>query len=254
MKILVIQGHPDTESFTHANALNYVEAAKKAGHDVAMIDLASEDFDPVLAYGYRKHMDDESKPNKYQQMIQEADELAIFYPIWWAAEPAILKGFFDRVFTPGFAYKYVSVTKINQLLKGKTAKLFITSRAPAGFTKSFFGSNIYRMKNLVLGFVGIKVKKVLVHGDMITKKDMLEKRQAFMDRCAKEVWFANQATLLTIKVRPEPNSQQNKRTIVVWKRGSFFFGILIVNNQINYMLIRSGVRSTWLIKKNKNLS
>ncbi|MBS9338166.1 NAD(P)H-dependent oxidoreductase [Fructobacillus sp. M2-14] len=187
MKILVIQGHPDSKSFTHANAMNYVEAAKSAGHEVSLIDLASEDFDPVLAYGYRQHMADETLPNRYQKMIQEADELAVFYPVWWAGEPAILKGFFDRTFMPGFAFKYESPTKIKKLLKGKTAKLFITSHGPAWFTKSCFGTSIYRMKHLVLGFVGIKVKKVLVMGDMNNQKDTLARREAFMKKCEEQV-------------------------------------------------------------------
>ncbi|MBS9335989.1 NAD(P)H-dependent oxidoreductase [Fructobacillus papyrifericola] len=187
MKLLVIQGHPDAQSFTHANAENYIEAAKAAGHEVQVIDLAKEDFDPILAYGYRQHMEDESQPKHYQELIKEADELAIFYPVWWAAEPAILKGFFDRTFTPGFAYHYESPTKIQHLLKGKTAKLFVTSRGPAWYTKSIFGSAVYRMKSLVLGFAGIKVKKTLVLGNMNTKKDVLENRQAFIEDCAKEV-------------------------------------------------------------------
>ncbi|MCK8617034.1 NAD(P)H-dependent oxidoreductase [Fructobacillus sp. M158] len=187
MNLLIIQGHPDVESFTHANAENYRKQALTAGHQVTMIDLAKDDFDPVLAYGYRQHMADETMPKRYQQMIQEADQLALFYPVWWAAEPAILKGFFDRTFTPGFAYHYESPTKIQHLLKGKTAKLFVTSRGPAWYTKSVFGTAIYRMKTQVLGFSGIKVKKVLVLGNMATKKDTLAKRQAFIETCAKEV-------------------------------------------------------------------
>ncbi|MBS9337505.1 NAD(P)H-dependent oxidoreductase [Fructobacillus parabroussonetiae] len=187
MNLLIIQGHPDAESFTHANAENYRKQALAAGLQVTMIDLAKDDFDPILAYGYRQRMADETMPKRYQKMIQEADQLAIFYPIWWAAEPAILKGFFDLTFTPGFAYHYQSATKIDQLLKGKFAKLFVTSRAPAWYTKSAFSAAIYRMKTLVLGFSGIKVKKVLILGNMTTKKDTLAKRQAFIKACAKEV-------------------------------------------------------------------
>ncbi|MGQ2226218.1 NAD(P)H-dependent oxidoreductase [Fructobacillus fructosus] len=53
MKLLIIQGHPDSQSFNHANAVNYYEKAQAAGHEVKMIDLAEEDFNPNLEYGFR---------------------------------------------------------------------------------------------------------------------------------------------------------------------------------------------------------
>ncbi|MDD9138838.1 NAD(P)H-dependent oxidoreductase [Fructobacillus sp. CRL 2054] len=187
MKLLVIQGHPDSESFTHVNAMNYIESAKAAGHEVTVIDLSDTDFNPNLAFGYRQHMADESVSNRFQKLIKESDHLAFFFPVWWGAEPALLKGFLDRTLTPGFAYHYQSPTKIDQLLKGKTADLFITSRGPAWFTKSLFGSVVYRWKRLVLGFTGIKVKKVLVMGNMNTKKSSERKRKDFINRCADTV-------------------------------------------------------------------
>lgn len=187
MNLLIIQGHPDRESFTHANAMNAMREAEKAGHQVKMIDLAVDDFDPILRFGYRQHMDDESAPHHFQELIQEADHLAFFFPVWWGAEPAVLKGFLDRTLTPGFAYHYESPTKIQHLLKGKTASLFITSRGPAWFTKSPYGAVVSRWKRLVLGFSGIKVKKTLVMGDMNTKKNTEKKRQAFMALSAKEL-------------------------------------------------------------------
>ena len=96
MKILVIQGSPDAASYSHELSLAYAEEARAAGNDVHMIDLATEDFDPNLRYGYRKHMEDESAPERYQELIAWADHLVFSFPIWWSAEPAILKGFIDR--------------------------------------------------------------------------------------------------------------------------------------------------------------
>ena len=69
MKILVIQGSPDAESYSHQLASAYADEARVAGHDVRMIDLATEDFDPVLRYGYRQHMEDENAPMRYQEDI-----------------------------------------------------------------------------------------------------------------------------------------------------------------------------------------
>ena len=99
MKILVIQGSPDAASYSQELASAYAEEASRAGHDVRTIDLATEDFDPNLRYGYRQHMEDESAPQRYQELIAWADHLVFSFPIWWSAEPAILKGFIDRTFT-----------------------------------------------------------------------------------------------------------------------------------------------------------
>lgn len=106
MRILVIQGHPDADSFSHGNALNYVNHAKSLGHEVELIDLSNTTFDPVLRYGYRQHMEDETFPKHVQELVKNADHITFFFPIWWSAEPSVLKGLFDRVFTPKFAYIY----------------------------------------------------------------------------------------------------------------------------------------------------
>ena len=104
-------GSPDAGSYSHELATTYADEARSAGHDVRMIDLATEDFDPVLRYGYRQHMEDESGPKRYQEDIAWADHLVFSFPIWWSAEPAILKGFLDRTLTPGFGYPVVSTVR-----------------------------------------------------------------------------------------------------------------------------------------------
>ena len=62
MKILVIQGSPDAGSYSHELATAYADEARSAEHDVRMIDLATEDFDPVLRYGYRPRLEHECAP------------------------------------------------------------------------------------------------------------------------------------------------------------------------------------------------
>ncbi|UQS86211.1 NAD(P)H-dependent oxidoreductase (plasmid) [Nicoliella spurrieriana] len=182
MKILIIQGSPDAGSLSHANAENYYQRAKKLGLDVQMVDLAKDQFDPVLRYGYRKHMEDEAYPNQMQTLIQTADHLAFFFPVWWSAEPAVLKGWFDRVFTPGFAYHYDNGKTI-KLLKGKTASLFITSHAPT-FFYGLYGGVISRWKHMLLGFCGVKLTHKLILGNMDKTSDTDVKRKQFIKKCA----------------------------------------------------------------------
>ena len=180
MKILVIQGSPDAGSYSHELATAYADEARSAGHDVRMIDLATEDFDPVLRYGYRQHMEDESAPKRYQEDVAWADHLVFSFPIWWSAEPAILKGFLDRTLTPRFAYRYVN-GKAQGLLAGKTAALIVTSRVPS-FVYRIFGGPITRWKRMVLSFVGTRLTKTLMLGRVEHKQDTPAYRAAFLEK------------------------------------------------------------------------
>ncbi|XIF20250.1 MAG: Hypothetical protein AJITA_00984 [Acetilactobacillus jinshanensis] len=103
MKTLIIQGSP------HKN--------------VTLVDLSKDKFEPVLRYGYRKHMKNESYPNKMQKLVKWANHLIFFFPIWWRAEPSILKGWIERVLTPGFAYHLKGFFP-TKLLKGERLKCF----------------------------------------------------------------------------------------------------------------------------------
>ena len=180
MKILVIQGSPDPASYSRELASAYAEEASNAGHEVHTIDLATEDFDPNLRYGYRKHMEDESAPDRYQKEIAWADHLVFSFPIWWSAEPAILKGFIDRTFTPRFAYRFAD-GKSEPLLTGKTAALILTCRAPAFFYR-MYGGPITRWKRMVLGFVGIRMTDALILGKIDYPQDTPAYRAEFVEK------------------------------------------------------------------------
>ncbi|WP_374940007.1 NAD(P)H-dependent oxidoreductase [Lactococcus raffinolactis] len=69
MKILVIQGSPNSDSFSHSNAIHYQKQALAQGHEVQLVDLSKDDFDPILRHGYRKHMEDETYPNLMQEKL-----------------------------------------------------------------------------------------------------------------------------------------------------------------------------------------
>ena len=180
MKILVIQGSPDSGSYSHELATAYADEARNAGHDVRVIDLAHEQFDPVLRYGYRRHMEDETAPQRYQEDMAWADHIVFSFPIWWWAEPAVLKGFLDRTLTPKFAYRYVD-GKPQPLLVGKTAALIVTSRAPS-FVCRIFGGPISRWKHMVLEFVGIRLTKTLMLGRIEHDEDTPAYRAAFVEK------------------------------------------------------------------------
>ena len=104
MKILVINGHPDKESYCQAIFQTIVETIDSNRHELKVINLNEEDFDPVLRYGYRKRMEEDPFILRSQEWIQWADHLIFVYPIWWSSMPSLMKGWIDRVFTPGIAY------------------------------------------------------------------------------------------------------------------------------------------------------
>ena len=104
MNILVINGHPDKESYCQAIFQTIVENIDSKRHELEMINLNEEEFDPVLRYGYRQRMEDDPFILRSQELIQWADHFIFVYPIWWSGMPSLLKGWIDRVFTPGIAY------------------------------------------------------------------------------------------------------------------------------------------------------
>jgi len=161
-KILVILGHPDTDSFCGALARAYVEGAKASGVEVRELNLGELEFDPVLWKGYHTIQELEPDLVQAQQLIKWSDHMVFVYPNWWGAMPALMKGFFDRAFLPGFAYQYRSNSSFwDKLLSGRTAHLIVTMDTPPWYYRWIWhrpGHN--EMKRTILGFCGIKVRVI----------------------------------------------------------------------------------------------
>jgi NAD(P)H dehydrogenase (quinone) len=161
-KILIINGHPDEKSFCNSLTQSYKKGADSAGADCKLVNLYDLKFNPILNHGYRLITKLEPDLLEIQQDILNADHLVLVYPNWWGTYPALLKGFIDRVFLPGFAFKYLEKSPLPaKLLKGKTARLIVTMDTPAWY---YFlvnrrpGHN--SMKIGILGFSGIKPVKI----------------------------------------------------------------------------------------------
>ena len=171
MKILVIVGHPDTQSFCTSLAKIYLKGAKRSGARTRLLRLSELTFDPILHKGYKQVQKLEKDLLIAQKDILWADHLVFVYPVWWYSFPAILKGFIDRVILPGFAFKYTGPLRWNKYLKGKTAHLIMTTGGPAWYYKILGNPSKAAMKK-TLGFCGVKTKKVTVIGNaaQINKK------------------------------------------------------------------------------------
>lgn len=161
-KILIINGHPNKDSFCNALAESYLQGAKSTDNPVGVINLAELDFSLNLKYGYKKRTDLEPDLLDAWEKIKVADHLVFVYPNWWGTYPALLKGFIDRLFLPGFAFE-TTQEKLGwkKLLKGKTAHIMVTMDSPGFFYKLFLRSPGHNsMKKSILSFVGIKTKRI----------------------------------------------------------------------------------------------
>lgn len=111
MKILVLHAHPVETSYNAALHRAIVDRLAARGHDVDDCDLYAEDFDPRLTREERLAYHDIG-PNlaavaSYVDRVRAADALVLSFPVWNFGYPAILKGFFDRVFVPGVSFQMV---------------------------------------------------------------------------------------------------------------------------------------------------
>lgn len=168
-KILIILGHPDTDSLCSFLADRYREGAEESGAEVQQINLGALDFDPVLHEGYKKIQELEPDLLRAQELITWADHLVFAYPMWWGSMPAVMKGFIDRVFVPGFGFKFPSGTSYlpEQLLTGKSARLMITLDGPPLAIRLLFGNPaIQSMKGMTLEFCGVKPVRVSQFGSV----------------------------------------------------------------------------------------
>jgi len=129
--------------------------------DFAIIDLYRDKFNPVLSeeeeaqYGKKTNSD-----VAYQQtLLKNADAWIFIYPVWWSTPPAILKGYFDRVLAPGFAFKF-DEKGAAPLLEGKRALSIRTYSSSATHEQEMGGVSQNFMENSVLEFCGIKANSI----------------------------------------------------------------------------------------------
>jgi NAD(P)H dehydrogenase (quinone) len=158
MKVLVIYAHPSSKSFNHALLESFTEGLKKAKHEFEVLDLYKERFNPVVSEAeIEAHSKTGVHPDivVYQQKIKAADCLAFVFPTYWFRGPAMLEGFIDRVFTAGFAFKYVK-SMPKGLLPDKKAVVIQTYGGPGFYYQLLMHRIPWRRFKSVLTFCGIK--------------------------------------------------------------------------------------------------
>ncbi|WP_245630372.1 NAD(P)H-dependent oxidoreductase [Amphibacillus sediminis] len=134
IKALIVFSHPREGSFSHALLDRVTAALETKGYQVNVRDLYKMKFNPILEAGDMIHIEDgafvrdhatfPAEVIKEQQLMLESNLYLYIFPIWWNGMPAIMKGYFDRVFQHGFAYSFDN-DQAFQRFQGKRA-LFLT--------------------------------------------------------------------------------------------------------------------------------
>ena len=123
---LIIVSHPTPGSFNHEIAKTIQSSLKNSIHSTYVLDLYQDNFTIPAT---------EDKIREYQALIKSATRIYFVSPVWWFRCTPLLEHFFDTVFTPGFAYKFIPITKIygypKPLLKDKRVRTYLTHGAPA---------------------------------------------------------------------------------------------------------------------------
>lgn len=108
MRVLVVYCHPVPESFCAALRDTALQALKAASHEVRLLDLYAENFDPVMTAserrGYNLAAPSDPVLQRHGALIHWANAIVFVYPTWWYGLPAMLKGWLDRVWAKDVAF------------------------------------------------------------------------------------------------------------------------------------------------------
>ncbi|MBI3896713.1 MAG: NAD(P)H-dependent oxidoreductase [Gammaproteobacteria bacterium] len=159
-KILVILGQPQRKSYGGALAQAYIEGAQTAGAEVQTLFLGELAFHPAPSTNGPAELEPDLQ--RAQAAIRWAEHLVFVYPIWWGTIPALLKGFIERTFAPGFAVNFHQDSpRWDKLLCGRSARLIVTMNTPPWIYRWLFGRPGHvTMKRTILKFCGIQPVKI----------------------------------------------------------------------------------------------
>ena len=195
MRGLIVLAHPNEGSFNHAVANRVMERLRADGHEIDFHDLYREQFNPMVrAEDMAREMPGDV--TTYSDQLVAADVLVFIHPSWWGQPPAILKGWVDRVFRAGSAYRFVDqgggVGAPEGLLKADRAIVLNTANSNP---TQWGGTDPLEewWRNTVLGMCGVKHVARRLFAPIIVSTD--EQRMTWMQEAedlAHEMFAAQQ--------------------------------------------------------------
>ena len=175
MRYLLIDGHPEKDRLSMALLDHYADSLPQLD-EIDRIALRDLNYDPVF------HSGRYDQPQKWEPDLEDAarkidacDHLVIAFPMWWGAEPALVKGFLDRLLLPHFAFRYHDNDEFwDGLLEGRSADALVTMDTPGFFLRfAYNNAIIHRWRKQILGFCGFKPARMHVFAP--TRKGAAEK-------------------------------------------------------------------------------
>lgn len=162
MHALIVVGHHDPQSLTHALARQIAAGLANAGHGSEIADLASEGFDPRFGLAdhavHRRLAAPPADVLREQGRIERADALVLVYPIYWWSLPALLKGWVERVFSNGWAFDYEGGITVKKL-RGMKVHLVAVAGADSGtFERHGYGKAMHvQIEHGIFDYCGAEV-------------------------------------------------------------------------------------------------
>lgn len=157
------RNEPHHRSLSAALLRSALDGLAEAGHSVDVIDLAGDDFSPVMTADDLRawRTDSTADPTvlDYQRRLGDADHLVFIYPTWWMAMPAGTKGFIDRVLTRGFAFDEPKIggALVNRLDRLRSVTVLTPMTTPVGLYRWWFGQPGQRIvMRGTFGLIGIR--------------------------------------------------------------------------------------------------
>ena len=193
MVVLVVHAHPDPDSLGAALARAAVDGFRDAGRQVELVDLYADGFDPRLTPDERRAYESDAPildpaVQRYADLLERADTVVFVYPTWWFGMPAILKGFLDRVFVEGVAFRLDPRTrKVRPGLTHVRRLVGITTYgSPRTYVRLFGDPGRRTVARTIRPVCGLRCR-VRWFGLHAVDTATAEERQAFLDRVRREV-------------------------------------------------------------------
>jgi putative NADPH-quinone reductase/1,4-dihydroxy-2-naphthoate octaprenyltransferase len=168
MRCLLILAHPRRASLCGALFDACTDGARQAGVECRQLILSELVFDPDVHAHSPEQQPLEADLVRAQADIAWAEHLVLVYPTWWGTFPARLKGFLDRVMTPGFAFRHLSSTHWERLLAGRTADLITTMDTPPRVYRFIYGApGHHALARSTLGYCGVRTTRIEAYGPVV---------------------------------------------------------------------------------------
>ena len=183
--LTVVYGHPYDKSFNAAIRDAVLAALAKGGPEWSLIDLYADRFDPAVRAPelalYSEGRTSDPVAQKYMDILARTERIVYIFPVWWGTEPAIVKGFHDKVLLKDFAWTYGADGRLQPRLKITRTTLLTTSEAPtATFSPYFTG---YLPEHV---FAAVGMQGVSWHNFDNIPRSTPEERTAFLELAARE--------------------------------------------------------------------